>query len=201
MLEILNPCNNPNAWWQQLLMLGLPLLLGYLWGKGNANAAVDSGASARLASLDTDLADCRRRTSTAEANLRSAETAATSATTATSTGATINSLADTGVAALTATVGAATAATGKAAATQKDDLKVVEGIGPKIESLFNDAGIYTFGQLAATSADRLKEILEVAGSRFQMHDPSTWPAQGKLAGEGKWEELKRWQDELNKGQA
>ena len=42
-------------------------------------------------------------------------------------------------------------------------------------------------------------MLQEAGSRFQMHDPTTWPAQAALARDGKWDELKNWQDELNKG--
>ncbi|SOE20363.1 hypothetical protein SAMN06298216_0858 [Spirosomataceae bacterium TFI 002] len=82
---------------------------------------------------------------------------------------------------------------------KKDDLKVVEGIGPKIEELCHKAGIYTFADLAASDASRVKKILEDAGSRFQMHDPTTWPAQAALARDGKWDELKNWQDELNKG--
>ncbi|WP_460471862.1 hypothetical protein [Emticicia fontis] len=81
----------------------------------------------------------------------------------------------------------------------KDDLKIVEGIGPKIEELFNKAGIYTFSQLADTPAARMKEILDKAGSRFQIHDPTTWADQAALARDGKWDELKKWQDELYKG--
>ncbi|MFN4145936.1 MAG: hypothetical protein ACK4GN_08950 [Runella sp.] len=80
-----------------------------------------------------------------------------------------------------------------------DDLKVVEGIGPKIEELFNNAGIWTFAQLAATSPERLRDILVAGGSRFQIHDPGTWPEQAALARDGQWEKLKAWQDELNKG--
>ncbi|WP_367914206.1 hypothetical protein [Leadbetterella sp. DM7] len=100
--------------------------------------------------------------------------------------------------------GAAVAAVAAAALTEKpkikkDDLKIVEGIGPKIEELFNQAGIYSFDDLANTEADRLKAILDGGGSRFQMHDPTTWPQQGALARDGKWEELKKWQEELNKG--
>jgi predicted flap endonuclease-1-like 5' DNA nuclease len=83
--------------------------------------------------------------------------------------------------------------------TKKDDLKVVEGIGPKIEGLCNKAGIYSFAHLADASAETLKGILSEAGSRFQMHDPTTWPAQAAFARDGKWDELKSWQDELNKG--
>ena len=83
--------------------------------------------------------------------------------------------------------------------TKKDDLKIVEGIGPKIEELFNNAGIYTFAQLASTSVEKMKSILDAAGPRFQIHDPSTWADQSALARDGKWDELKKWQDELYKG--
>lgn len=80
-----------------------------------------------------------------------------------------------------------------------DDLKIVEGIGPKIEELLNNAGIKTFAGLAATSVARLNEILEAAGPRYQMHDPGTWPDQSALARDNKWTELKILQDDLNKG--
>ncbi|MBB3840699.1 putative flap endonuclease-1-like 5' DNA nuclease [Runella defluvii] len=80
-----------------------------------------------------------------------------------------------------------------------DDLKIVEGIGPKIEGLLNNEGIVTFAQLAATAPERIKEILDAAGPRFQMHDPTTWPKQSAMARDGKWDELKAWQEELNKG--
>jgi ribosomal protein L27 len=77
-----------------------------------------------------------------------------------------------------------------------DDLKIVEGVGPKIETLLHEGGITTWAQLATTEVDRLKEILEAAGPRFQMHNPSTWPAQAKFAHEGNWDELKEYQDML-----
>jgi large subunit ribosomal protein L17 len=80
-----------------------------------------------------------------------------------------------------------------------DDLKKIEGIGPKIEEIFNVAGILTFADLASTSAERLKELLEAAGPQFNGHDPATWSAQSEMARDGKWDELKAWQDELNGG--
>jgi hypothetical protein len=83
--------------------------------------------------------------------------------------------------------------------TKKDDLKIVEGIGPKIEELFNNAGIFTFAQLASTSVEKMKSILDEAGPRFQIHDPTTWADQSALARDDKWDELKKWQDELYKG--
>lgn len=82
-----------------------------------------------------------------------------------------------------------------------DDLKIVEGIGPKIEELLHKAGIKTWKALSETSADRIKEILDAAGPSFQIHDPSTWAQQAGLADQGKWDELKKWQDELDAGKA
>lgn len=83
--------------------------------------------------------------------------------------------------------------------SQKDDLKIVEGIGPKIEELFHEASIFTFADLSKTEISYIKKILERAGSRYLMHDPTTWPKQAKLAMEGRWDELKKWQSELDKG--
>lgn len=80
-----------------------------------------------------------------------------------------------------------------------DDLKIVEGIGPKIAELFNKAGINTWRQLADSSVDRLREILDAAGSAYQIHDPGTWPNQADLADRGEWDALKKLQDELNAG--
>ena len=83
--------------------------------------------------------------------------------------------------------------------SQKDDLKIVEGIGPKIEILCHQQGIFTFNDLANTPVESLKTMLAKAGSRYQMHDPSTWPEQASLAREGRWDELKQWQEKLYKG--
>jgi len=82
---------------------------------------------------------------------------------------------------------------------RKDDLKVVEGIGPKIEELLNNAGIRTYSALSKSSPLRLKNILVGGGDRFKMHNPGTWPDQSKMANEGRWDELKKWQDELDGG--
>jgi len=81
----------------------------------------------------------------------------------------------------------------------KDDLKKVEGIGPKIAEKLNDAGITTFVELSEASVETLQGILDDAGSRYRMHNPATWAKQAGLAAEGKWDELKVWQDELDGG--
>lgn len=85
----------------------------------------------------------------------------------------------------------------KAGKTPKlDDLKIIEGIGPKIEQLLKESGIDTWEALAGAQVDRLREILDAAGPRYQMHDPSTWPAQARFAADGNWEELKEYQEML-----
>ncbi|GGD22620.1 50S ribosomal protein L21 [Hyunsoonleella pacifica] len=79
-----------------------------------------------------------------------------------------------------------------------DDLKKIEGIGPKIASTLVEAGIATFAELAKAKPEAISEIIaNVRGN----HVTDTWPAQAKLAAEGKWDELKKWQDELDGGKA
>lgn len=79
---------------------------------------------------------------------------------------------------------------------KKDDLKKIEGIGPKIAETLNAAGINSFAELAASTPEKISEIIEgVRGN----HVTDTWPKQAELAAEGKWDELKKWQDELDGG--
>lgn len=80
-----------------------------------------------------------------------------------------------------------------------DDLKIIEGIGPKIEELLNAAHIYTYEQLATSELATLRAILDNAGARFRMHDPQTWPIQADIAEKGDWVKLKEYQEYLNAG--
>ncbi len=83
---------------------------------------------------------------------------------------------------------------------QADDLTKIEGIGPKLKSIFHEAGIKTFAQLAEKTPEELKEIMINAGGKgYARFNPATWPAQAKMAAEGKWDELKEWQDKLDGG--
>jgi predicted flap endonuclease-1-like 5' DNA nuclease len=81
---------------------------------------------------------------------------------------------------------------------EPDDLQRIEGVGPKIAGVLQEAGITTFAQLAQADVGRLREILtEVGISRIS--DPSTWPEQAKLAADGDWEGLEALQDRLKGG--
>jgi predicted flap endonuclease-1-like 5' DNA nuclease len=75
----------------------------------------------------------------------------------------------------------------------------VEGIGPKIEELLKAAGINTLDELSNTTVARLYEILDAAGDNFRLAKPATWPRQAGLAADGRWDELKSYQDFLDKG--
>ena len=85
------------------------------------------------------------------------------------------------------------------ATTEADDLTKVEGIGPKAAEAIVKAGIKTYAQLAEANADNIKEILTEASSRMAHLDPTSWPKQAKMAAEGKWDELKEWQDNTKGG--
>lgn len=89
--------------------------------------------------------------------------------------------------------------TKKEESSPADDLKKIEGIGPKIAEIFNDAGINTFSELAGTSVEKLNELLAEAGPRFMSHNPTTWPQQAQLAADGKWDEFDELQKSLDGG--
>lgn len=84
------------------------------------------------------------------------------------------------------------------APTTPDDLKIIEGIGPKIEGILHEAGIHTFAALAVASVAQLEQIVrEDAGIRVAF--PDTWPEQARLAAMGDWTALETLQDELKGG--
>ncbi len=80
-----------------------------------------------------------------------------------------------------------------------DDLTVIEGIGPKINDLFKNAGLKTFAQVATASVPQMRKILDDGGPRFRIANPATWAQQAGLAAANKWVELKKLQDELSGG--
>jgi predicted flap endonuclease-1-like 5' DNA nuclease len=82
------------------------------------------------------------------------------------------------------------------AAAPVDNLKQVEGIGPKIASVLAEAGITSFAQLAAMTPEQISTVLE---DKVRLAVPDTWPEQAKLAAEGKWDELKQFQSQLRGG--
>jgi predicted flap endonuclease-1-like 5' DNA nuclease len=79
-----------------------------------------------------------------------------------------------------------------------DDLKTVEGIGPKMEKALNAAGILTFAQLAAASEDQLRDAIQASGLRFAPSMP-TWARQARFLAEGDRDGFQKYIDSLTAG--
>ncbi len=103
------------------------------------------------------------------------------------------------IAAASVAVPVAPAAEAPKKASKGDDLKKIEGIGPKIEQILHEGGITTFAQLAESDSEVVKGLLTAAGPRYSIHNPATWAKQAALAAAGNWDELKVLQDQLNGG--
>jgi predicted flap endonuclease-1-like 5' DNA nuclease len=81
-----------------------------------------------------------------------------------------------------------------------DNLKRIEGIGPKISGVLQEAGITTFAALAETDVSRIEEILEQSSPRLRaLAKPETWPEQAALAAAGEWDALEALKGELKGG--
>ncbi|MCL4107998.1 UNVERIFIED_CONTAM: hypothetical protein GTU68_017026 [Idotea baltica] len=88
--------------------------------------------------------------------------------------------------------------TAPAKSADADDLKKIEGIGPKIAEVLGEAGVTTYAGLAKMDREAIKAILDTV-STLKSKEPKTWPQQAALAADGKWDELKVLQDELMGG--
>ena len=94
---------------------------------------------------------------------------------------------------------AATEAPAKKEASSPDDLTKIEGIGPKAAKALVEGGIASFADLAKSSVEEIQKILEEAEGRFSSLKPATWSKQAALAADGKWDELKTLQDNIDGG--
>lgn len=78
-----------------------------------------------------------------------------------------------------------------------DDLTRLEGIGPKVARVLNEAGVTTFAALASANAMELQKSLSTAG--LQMMNAEGWIEQAALAAKGDWSGLEKLQSELKGG--
>lgn len=78
-----------------------------------------------------------------------------------------------------------------------DDLIKIEGIGPKVAKVLQEAGITTFDALANANPQNVQRVLDEAG--LQMMNPEGWIEQARLAAGGDWDGLERLQGELKGG--
>ncbi|WP_350289705.1 hypothetical protein [uncultured Croceitalea sp.] len=183
---------NMNIWcWLIPLLTGLICgIIGYYWGKGNSEV-IDNSVDLKLledknARLQADLDACNKKLTVAPAAVAPKKKAAPKA-----------KVAPASIAAAAFDASAAKAAFGKR--IKQDDLKVVEGIGPKIEGLFHNFDIKTWKALSEASVAKCQEVLNSGGDRYRIHDPASWPMQSKMAYKGDWKKLAKWQDEHKGG--
>ena len=168
---------NMNIWcWLIPLLVGaLCALLGYLLGK-NSGKTIDNTEELKVladknAKLQADLDACNQKITEGMASSFAPPIAFDAS--------------------------AASAAFGKK--VKENDLKVVEGIGPKIEGLFHNFDIKTWKALSETPVAKCQEVLDSGGERYKVHDPASWPMQAKMCYENKWKELFKWQEEHDHG--
>jgi len=68
---------------------------------------------------------------------------------------------------------------GKAKAKDKDDLQKINGIGPELEGMLNDVGVYTYQQLSAMT-DKEYELVDSMLSKFKDRGKrDDWSGQAK----------------------
>ena len=160
----LNPLDNPNGWWQLLIIFVVAAVLGFILGNLSGKDTI-LRLQLQLRKLDTDLRNYElkkiniHQRSRSETNKAQEEYQNTFHT---------------------------------------DDLKRIAGIGIQIENFLNRHNIYTFKQLAALDPEHLIQLFEGAGDPLKQVDTLTWTKQATLAVEGRWYDLKKWQEELEK---
>lgn len=92
---------------------------------------------------------------------------------------------------------AATAVLGRE--IELDDLRVVVGVGPAIESLCRRIGIRTWWDLATTEPSLLRTMLTDARPGLAVDDSASWPLQARLLAEGRWADFKALTEDLAAG--
>lgn len=83
----------------------------------------------------------------------------------------------------------------------RDDLKEIAGINPKAEAILNGIGVFRFTQLAQTPVTTVRRVLAEHGPLLHTYDPATWPGQALLAADGRWDELRSWQEQMRRGES
>jgi len=76
---------------------------------------------------------------------------------------------------------------------QKDDLKVIKGIGPVLEKSLNDLNVTAYAQIAKMTLKDMGKLLTDAGINAKIYDLSGWKAQAKLALKGDMDAVKNWE--------
>ena len=192
------------AWLWLLLAFILGFAIGYFLknrlardgATADKTTAGDPAATARIAALEAELEERRAATpALAAANAPVATSIAKASAASTTTTKTTPRKPNAKAAALDLVA----AKTALGTTVKLDDLKLIEGIGPRIEALFKADGVTTWRELSKANVERLQGVLDAAGPRYKMHNPGSWPKQAGLLADGKWAEFKTLTDKLKDG--
>ncbi len=85
------------------------------------------------------------------------------------------------------------------AGIKSDNLQIVEGIGPKMESVLKENGVNTHTELANQTPDSLRAILSKYGDKYKIIDPTTWAQQASYASKNDWDGMIDLQKKLDAG--
>ncbi|MEM7799827.1 MAG: hypothetical protein AAF633_11600 [Chloroflexota bacterium] len=83
---------------------------------------------------------------------------------------------------------------------RRDDLKLIWGIGPKIEGLLNNKNIFTFAKLSRMLSEDIDSIINEAGTRFVLSPDrlhASWIEQAHVADTEDWQEFNRIKESLS----
>ncbi len=193
-------CDLP--WWAVLLSWLLPAVLGYLWGmlqwsryksKSKKAEMELSSASKRIVNLEKEVNECRLAY---EKVAREKEKL-------------VNEKASSGQVVNKPVLGSTPSQAAASHLSQeiihetkpifgyairRNDIKIVEGIDPKIEKILIEVGISDWNSLETADTNYIGSILNDAG--YHNINPSSWPYQASLARLEKWEELKEFQSKM-----
>jgi len=100
----------------------------------------------------------------------------------------------------TAPAAAPKARVAKKKTSSGDDLTTIEGIGPKSVKALEKAGITTWAQIAAMTAEQLDDVVRVQGGVSLLSGATkSWPKQAQLLIEGKFDEFQAYIAKLKGG--
>jgi predicted flap endonuclease-1-like 5' DNA nuclease len=193
-------CDLP--WWAVLLSWLMPAVLGYFWGmlqwsryksKSKKAEMELSSASKRIVNLEKEVNECRlayEKVAKEKEKLVNEKSASSQVGNKQVLGSTPSQAASSVVS--QDIIHETKPIFGYA--IRRNDIKIVEGIDPKIEKILTEVGITDWNALETADTNYISSVLNDAG--YHHANPSSWPYQASLARLEKWEELKEFQSKL-----
>ena len=81
-----------------------------------------------------------------------------------------------------------------AASAKKDDLKLIYGIGPKMQSILAKEGVTTYAALSKMAKTKLQKIIDESGFAYKSYKANQWTQQAAYASKGQFTQMNAWVD-------